>query len=82
MPNKRSRNLCQNKRGVGEKNISSDLKRLKGCSLVRVGKMSFCYEYIDDLIREFLVFRGFVFTLKAFDNELKNEKERSFRPDR
>ena len=57
-------------------------KRLRGCGLVQVGKMSFCYEYLDELIREFLVFRGFASTLKAFDNELKNEKERSFRPDR
>lgn len=44
--------------------------------------MSFCYEFFDDLIREFLLFRGFAVTLKAFDNELKNEKEKAYRPDR
>ena len=44
--------------------------------------MSFSYEFFDDLIREFLMFRGFAFTLKAFDNELKNEKEKAYRPDR
>ena len=54
------------------------IKRIK----VGLGKMSLCYEFLDDLIREFLLFRGFAATLRAFDNDLKNEKERAFRPDR
>lgn len=44
--------------------------------------MSFSCEFLDELIREFLLFRGFAATLRAFDNELKNEKEKAFRPDR
>jgi len=37
---------------------------------------------MDDLIREYLVFRGFASTLKAFDSDIKSEKEKAFRPDR
>lgn len=36
-------------------------------------------QYIDELIREYLLFRGFSATLKAFDAELKVDKEKGFR---
>ncbi|KAF7269893.1 hypothetical protein GWI33_017098 [Rhynchophorus ferrugineus] len=39
-------------------------------------------QYIDELIREYLVFRGFASTLKSFDGDLKVDKDKSFRVDK
>ncbi|XP_053669716.1 WD repeat-containing protein 91 [Anopheles nili] len=39
-------------------------------------------QYIDGLIREYILFRGFSNTLKSFDNELKSDKDKSFRVDK
>lgn len=39
-------------------------------------------QFTDELIREYLLFRGFGSTLKAFDSELKVDKEKSFRVDK
>lgn len=36
-------------------------------------------QYLDELIREYLLFRGFSGTLKAFDAELKIDKDKGFR---
>ena len=33
----------------------------------------------DEMIRDYLLFRGFTSTLKAFDTDLKNEREKGFR---
>lgn len=38
--------------------------------------------YTDGLVREYVLFRGFSSTLKSFDNELKNDKDKSFRVDK
>lgn len=39
-------------------------------------------QFIDEIIREYLLFRGFGATVKALDNDLKHDKEKSFRPDK
>ncbi|XP_066253292.1 WD repeat-containing protein 91 [Euwallacea similis] len=39
-------------------------------------------QYLEELIREYLVFRGFASTLKSFEAELKVDKEKSFRVDK
>lgn len=40
-------------------------------------------QYVDSLIREYLLFRGFSYnTLKTFDNDLKNDKDKGFRVDK
>lgn len=39
-------------------------------------------QFTDEIVKEYLLFRGFSVTLKAFDNELKIEKEKGFRVDR
>lgn len=36
-------------------------------------------QYVDELIREYLLYRGFSGTLKMFDAELKVDKEKGFR---
>ena len=36
-------------------------------------------QYVDELTREYLLFRGFCGTLKAFDTELKADKDKGFR---
>lgn len=36
-------------------------------------------QYVDELVKEYLLFRGFSQTLKAFDIDLKAEKEKGFR---
>lgn len=38
--------------------------------------------FADELVRDYLVFRGFLTTLKAFDAEIKADKDRGFRPDK
>ena len=40
------------------------------------------YQYFDEQIREYLLFRGFVSTLKAFDADIKSEKEKGLRADK
>ncbi|KAL3865137.1 hypothetical protein ACJMK2_006758 [Sinanodonta woodiana] len=37
---------------------------------------------VDDMIKDYLVFRGLSSTLKVLENELKNEREKSFRVDK
>lgn len=37
---------------------------------------------MDELIKEYLHYRGFTTTLKAFEIDLKNDKERAFRVDK
>lgn len=39
-------------------------------------------QHMDELIKEYLLFRGFGNTLKSFDSDLKTDKERSFRVDK
>ena len=34
---------------------------------------------LDDLIKEYLIFRGFTNTLKSFESDLKSDKDKSFR---
>lgn len=38
--------------------------------------------YIDSMLREYLVFRGYSNTLKALDVEQRNEKDQHFRAER
>ncbi|KAM7445845.1 WD repeat-containing protein 91 [Porites harrisoni] len=37
---------------------------------------------LDDIIKEYLVFRGFSSTLKSFESDLKADKDKSFRVDK
>lgn len=39
-------------------------------------------QYMDELIKEYLLFRGFGSTIKSFDLDLKVDKEKSFRVDK
>lgn len=39
-------------------------------------------QYVDGLIREYLLFRGLPNSLKTFDSELKNDKDKGFRVDK
>lgn len=39
-------------------------------------------QYVDGLVREYMLFRGFTNALKVFDNELKNDKDKGFRADK
>lgn len=39
-------------------------------------------QYIDELIKEYMTFRGFTNTLKSFDIDLKSDKDKSFRADK
>ena len=39
-------------------------------------------QFLDDLIREYLLFRGFVNTLKLFDGDVKAEKDKGLRSDK
>jgi hypothetical protein len=40
------------------------------------------YQFLDELVREYLTFRGFTASLRAFDIDTKMEKEKGFRVDR
>nr|XP_037282564.1 WD repeat-containing protein 91-like isoform X1 [Rhipicephalus microplus] len=39
-------------------------------------------QFADDLVRDYLRYRGFFASLKAFDTEIKADKDKGFRPDR
>lgn len=39
-------------------------------------------QFMDELLKEYLHYRGFHTTLKAFEIDLKNDKERAFRVDK
>lgn len=39
-------------------------------------------QYVDSLIREYMLFRGFSNSLKSFDFELKSDKDKGFRVDK
>lgn len=39
-------------------------------------------QYVDELVREYMLFRGFSNSLKSFDAELKSDKDKSFRCDK
>lgn len=39
-------------------------------------------QYVDSLIREYMLFRGFSNSLKSFDTELKSDKDKGFRVDK
>lgn len=39
-------------------------------------------QFADDLVRDYLRYRGFFSSLKAFDSEVKADKDKAFRPDR
>jgi WD repeat-containing protein 91 len=36
-------------------------------------------QYMDEMVKEYLLFRGFCTTLKTFDAELKTDKDKGFR---
>ena len=39
-------------------------------------------QYLDEIVREYLLFRGFGGTVKALDVDLKSDKEKGFRVDK
>ncbi|XP_026763372.2 WD repeat-containing protein 91 [Galleria mellonella] len=39
-------------------------------------------QFVDELVREYLLFRGFAATVKAFDSDLKADKDKGFRVDK
>lgn len=41
--------------------------------------MAAAAERVDELVREYLLFRGFTATLKQLDAEIKADKEKGFR---
>lgn len=42
-------------------------------------KMASSVERTDELVREYLIYRGFTSTLKHLDSEIKTDKEKGFR---
>lgn len=49
------------------------------CALEYDVKMASAVERTDDLVREYLIYRGFTSTLKYLDSEIKADKEKGFR---
>lgn len=49
------------------------------CALGYDVKMASAVERTDDLVREYLIYRGFTSTLKLLDSEIKTDKEKGFR---
>lgn len=39
-------------------------------------------QFVDELVREYMLFRGFSSSLKTFDAELKQDKDKGFRADK
>lgn len=40
------------------------------------------YQFLDELVKEYILFRGFTNTIRALDADLKSEKEKGFRVDK
>lgn len=38
-----------------------------------------CIQQMDELVKEYLSFRGFTSTVRALDAEVKSEKDKAFR---
>jgi hypothetical protein len=38
-----------------------------------------CTQQMDELVKEYLLFRGFTTTVRALDAEVKSEKDKAFR---
>lgn len=66
--------MCEPDRHEHYGGVSSELRTGQG-SL----KMAAHCSRIDDLVKDYLQFRGLSFSLKTFETELKNEKEKQFR---
>lgn len=41
-----------------------------------------CIQQMDELVKEYLIFRGFTGTVRSFDVDLKSDKDKAFRPDK
>lgn len=39
-------------------------------------------QYLDEIIKEYLLYRGFSSTVKSFETELKADKDKGFRVDK
>lgn len=50
-----------------------------GDELIGKTNMATVSVVLDDLIKEYLLFRGFTSTLKAFENDIKADKDKSYR---
>jgi predicted AAA+ superfamily ATPase len=40
------------------------------------------HQLVEEVVREYLIFRGFAGSLKSFDSDVKNDKLRNFRSDK
>ena len=38
-----------------------------------------CIQQMDELVKEYLIFRGFTGTVRSFDVDLKSDKDKAFR---
>lgn len=76
--NENSLHVQQTSKWPKDDNIRLSVKRESRYFEENQEKMSHI-QYVDELVKEYLLFRGFSQTLKAFDNDLKAEKEKGFR---
>ena len=70
------KHLSENKFSRTQSEIKSDY------NIVGTNIRMTSYQALDDLIREYLLFRGFASSLKSFDIDIKAEKEKGFRADK
>ena len=57
----------------------SDQNQNRTKSRLDENNMAAAVPMLDDIIKEYLVFRGFSSTLKSFESDLKADKDKSFR---
>ena len=74
------KDLKGNRRKPGSCNVKHVL--LVCWSEIDCNKTMSPIQFLDDLIREYLLFRGFVNTLKLFDGDVKAEKDKGLRSDK
>lgn len=56
--------------------------QLSSQSITHISTGTTSVNFMDELVKEYLIFRGFNSSVKSLDNDLKQDKDRSFKPDK
>ncbi|RNA31622.1 WD repeat-containing 91 [Brachionus plicatilis] len=73
-------NSSQNLANTG--NASNQSSQFSSQTVSNISTGTTSINYMDELVKEYLIYRGFNSSIKSFDSDLKQDKDRSFKPDK